>query len=50
MSSHGAKSTSSVPNGYGETKLSNNFFEEELKVTATTRNWRTVNALLSMTS
>ncbi|MDA4136244.1 MAG: DUF1697 domain-containing protein [Thaumarchaeota archaeon] len=36
------------PNGYGKTKLSNNFFERKLKVSATTRNWRTVNALLSM--
>lgn len=34
------------PNGYGNTKLSNNFFESKLKVTATTRNWRTVNELL----
>lgn len=36
------------PNGYGNTKLSNNFFESKLKVTATTRNWRTVNELLRM--
>jgi uncharacterized protein (DUF1697 family) len=36
------------PNGYGVTKLSNALFERKLKVTATTRNWRTVNALLSM--
>lgn len=36
------------PNGYGNTKLSNNFFESKLKVTATTRNWRTVNELLKM--
>lgn len=34
------------PNGYGNTKLSNTFFENKLKVTATTRNWRTVNELL----
>jgi len=38
------------PYGYGVTKLSNNFFERKLKVEATTRNWRTVNALLSMLS
>jgi uncharacterized protein (DUF1697 family) len=38
------------PNGYGVTKLSNNFFEKKLKVSATTRNWRTVNTLLSMLS
>lgn len=34
-----------VPNGYGETKINNNFFENKLKVTATTRNWKTVNKL-----
>jgi uncharacterized protein (DUF1697 family) len=33
------------PNGYGRTKLSNAFFERKLKVAATTRNWKTVNAL-----
>jgi len=33
------------PGGYGNTKLSNNFFENKLKMTATTRNWRTVNEL-----
>lgn len=33
---------------YGNTKLSNNFFENKLKVTATTRNWNTVNKLLAM--
>ena|ERR1022692_1828523 len=38
------------PNGYGRTRLSNAFFERKLKVSATTRNWRTVNALLSMAS
>lgn len=37
------------PNGYGKTKLNNNFFENKLKVTATTRNWKTVNELVSMT-
>ncbi|MCL5067007.1 MAG: DUF1697 domain-containing protein [Thaumarchaeota archaeon] len=36
------------PNGYGMTKLSNNFFEKRLGVRTTTRNWNTVNALLSM--
>jgi uncharacterized protein (DUF1697 family) len=36
------------PNGYGKTKLTNNFFENKLKVTATTRNWKTVNELISM--
>ena len=36
------------PGGYGKTKLSNSLFERKLKVAATTRNWRTVNALFSM--
>lgn len=36
------------PNGYGNTKLSNKFLETKLKVTATTRNWKTTNELLSM--
>jgi len=34
------------PDGYGQTKLNNNFLESKLKVTATTRNWRTVNELV----
>jgi uncharacterized protein (DUF1697 family) len=34
------------PNGYGNTKLTNTFLESKLKVTATTRNWKTVNELL----
>lgn len=37
-----------IPESYGETKLSNNFFEKKLKITATTRNWNTVNKLLEM--
>ncbi|MDQ3108316.1 MAG: DUF1697 domain-containing protein [Bacteroidota bacterium] len=37
-----------IPVSYGETKLSNKFFENKLKVTATTRNWKTVNTLLEM--
>jgi uncharacterized protein (DUF1697 family) len=28
------------PNGYGTSKLSNSFFENRLKISATTRNWR----------
>ena len=36
------------PGGYGNTKLSNNFFESKFKVTATTRNWKTVNELVKM--
>jgi len=35
-------------NGYGRTRFSSDFFEKKLKLTATTRNWKTVNALLSM--
>jgi uncharacterized protein (DUF1697 family) len=37
-----------VPISYGNSKLSNNFFENKLKVAATTRNWKTVNELLRM--
>jgi uncharacterized protein (DUF1697 family) len=36
--------------GYGTTKLSNTFFENKLKVKATTRNWNTVNKLLELAS
>jgi amidase len=36
------------PNGYGNTKLSNNFFEKKLKVQATTRNWKTILELLKI--
>jgi len=36
------------PGGYGRTKLSNTFFEKRLGVIATTRNWKTVNALYKM--
>ncbi len=36
------------PNGYGNTKLSNNFFEKQLKVQATTRNWKTVLELVKL--
>ncbi|MDN5200563.1 DUF1697 domain-containing protein [Fulvivirgaceae bacterium BMA10] len=36
------------PHGYGKAKMSNNFFENKLKVFATTRNWRTVNKLYEM--
>jgi len=37
-----------LPNGYGRTKLNNNFFEQKLKVEATTRNWKTCQKLLEM--
>ena len=36
------------PNGYGNTKLSNNAIEKVLAVSATTRNWNTVNKLYEM--
>ena len=36
------------PNGYGRTKLSNSFFERKLSVSATTRNWKTVNAVFEI--
>jgi len=36
------------PNGFGETKLSNNAFERLLSVRATTRNWNTVTTLAEM--
>ena len=39
-----------ISGSYGETKLSNSFFEKKLKVTATTRNWNTVNKLFEMIS
>ena len=34
------------PNGYGNTKLNNTFFESKLNVSATTRNLRTVKELI----
>ena len=37
------------PDGYGNTKLSNTFFENKLKVSATTRNWKTVIELNKLT-
>lgn len=36
------------PKGYGKTKLNNAFFERALATDATTRNWKTVNALVEM--
>ena len=38
------------PDGYGRTKLSNNFFEKKLNVVATTRNWKSVITLYKMAS
>jgi uncharacterized protein (DUF1697 family) len=37
------------PGGYRNTKFSNTFFERKLGVSATTRNWRTVNVLANIT-
>lgn len=37
-----------APQGYGKAKMNNNFFENKLKVKATTRNWKTVNTLWEM--
>jgi uncharacterized protein (DUF1697 family) len=34
------------PNGYGNTKINNAFFERKLATSATTRNWKTVLTLL----
>jgi len=34
-----------LPHGYGRTKLNNNYFERLLKTPATTRNWKTIQAL-----
>lgn len=38
------------PDGYSKSKLTNQFFENKLKVTATTRNWKTTNELLKLTT
>jgi uncharacterized protein (DUF1697 family) len=37
-----------LPNGYGGSKLSNAYFEKALGTPATTRNWRTVQALAGL--
>ena len=36
------------PDGYGRTKLTNQFFENKVKSKATTRNWKTIETLLKM--
>jgi len=38
------------PGGYGKTKLSNSAIEKALSLRATTRNWKTTNALFEMVS
>ena len=37
------------PNSYSNSKLTNRFFETNLKTIATTRNWKTANELLNIT-
>ena len=39
-----------LPHGYGRTKLNNAYFERALGTPATTRNWRTVLALVEMSA
>jgi len=39
-----------LPHGYGRTRLNNAWFERALKTPATTRNWRTVLALVQMSA
>jgi uncharacterized protein (DUF1697 family) len=36
------------PNGYGKAKMNNNFFEKKLNVFATTRNFKTVKTLFTL--
>jgi len=38
------------PTGYGNTKLTNTFFENKLRITATTRNLQTVKQLIALSS
>jgi uncharacterized protein (DUF1697 family) len=38
------------PNGYGRSKLTNAYFEKQLGVAATTRNWKTVTKLAELVS
>jgi len=38
------------PQGYGKTRFTNSFFEKKLKLTATTRNLRTLLKLIEMTT
>jgi uncharacterized protein (DUF1697 family) len=38
------------PNGYGRSKLSNDFLERKLGTRATTRNWRSVTALATLST
>jgi len=47
-SSNGREIYLYCPNGYGRSKLSNNALEKALSLTATTRNWKTVNTVASL--
>jgi uncharacterized protein (DUF1697 family) len=38
------------PDGYGKTRLPNQFLEQKLKVTATTRNWKTFTELIKISN
>jgi uncharacterized protein (DUF1697 family) len=38
------------PNGYGRSKLTNAYFEKQLGIAATTRNWKTVTKLAELVS
>ncbi len=38
------------PNGYGSTKITNDFFEKKLKVRASSRNWKTVMKLRELSN
>ncbi len=38
------------PDGYGRTKFSNQYLEQKLKVTATTRNWKTIAELINISN
>jgi uncharacterized protein (DUF1697 family) len=45
---HGTSIYLHCPDGYGNTKLSNNAFERALGAAATTRNWKTVTTLAAL--
>lgn len=47
---HGREVYILIRAGYGESLFSNNFLEKKLKVSATTRNWATVNKLIAMSA
>ena len=38
------------PNGYGKSKLSNNFLENKLAVKTTTRNWKSIHKLVELSA